>query len=87
VPFERLLRKAISQCHNLIFYAKIGDHGVRWGDTGRILARWRRPVASRVALDLPYWVMRSALYHLIRIVIEMASESAAFFLLLIICRA
>jgi len=42
------------QRHNSIFYAQIDDHGVRWGDTGRILAQWRRPVASRVALDLPY---------------------------------
>jgi hypothetical protein len=39
----------------------------------------RRPVASRVALDLPDWAMRSALYRLIRMAIEMASESAAFF--------
>jgi hypothetical protein len=36
-------------------------------------------VASRVALDLPYWVMRSALYHLICIAIKMASEVSAFF--------
>jgi hypothetical protein len=43
-------------------------------DMGQILARWRHPVASRVALDLPYWEMRSALYHrLIRMAIEMAS--------------
>jgi hypothetical protein len=42
-------------------------------DMGQILARWRRPVASRVALDLPYWAMRSALYRLIRMAIEMAS--------------
>jgi hypothetical protein len=48
------------------------------GDTGRILTRWRHPVASRVALDLPYWEMRSALYLLIRMAIEMASKSAAF---------
>jgi hypothetical protein len=63
----------------MIFYAEIDDHGVCWGDTGRILTRWRHPVASRVALDLPYWAMRSAPYRLIRMVIEMASESAAFF--------
>jgi hypothetical protein len=31
--------------------------------------------------------MRSAPYRLIRMAIEMASEAAAFFLLLIICRA
>jgi hypothetical protein len=62
----------------LIFYAKIDDHGIRWGNTGRILARWRSPVASRVALDLPC---------LIRMAIKMASKSAAFFLLMIICCA
>jgi hypothetical protein len=36
-------------------------------------------VASRVALDLLYWAMRSALYRLIRMAIEMASEVGAFF--------
>jgi hypothetical protein len=71
-----------------MIYAKIDDHhGIRWGDTGRIIAQWWRPVAYRVALDLPHWTMRSATYHLIRMAIEMASEAAAFFLLLIICRA
>ena len=35
-------------------------------------------MSSRVALDLPYWEMRSAPYHLIRMAIEMARESAAF---------
>ena len=70
---------AISQRHNSIVYAKIDDHCVRWGDTGRIIAPWQSPVASRVALDLPYWAMRSAPYRLIRMAIEMASKSAAFF--------
>jgi hypothetical protein len=32
-----------------------------------------------MALDLPYWAMRSAPYRLIRMTIEMASEPAAFF--------
>jgi hypothetical protein len=36
-------------------------------------------VASRVALDLPYWAMRSAPYHLIRIAIKMAHKAGAFF--------
>jgi hypothetical protein len=80
-------KKRFPQRHNSIFYAETDDHGVRWDNTGRILARWRRSVASRVALNLPYWAMRSATYHLIRMAIEMASKSAAFFLLLIICRA
>jgi len=67
------------QRHNSIFYAEIDDHGARWGDTGRILARWRRSVASRVALDLPYWAMRSALYPLTRMAFEMAREAGASF--------
>ena len=79
MPFECWLRKAISQCHNSIFYAKIDDHGVRWGDTGRILARLRRSVASRVALDLPYWAMRSASYRLTRMAFEMARKAGACF--------
>ncbi len=32
-----------------------------------------------VALDLLYWVMRSALYRLSRMAIEMAREAGAFF--------
>ena len=77
--------KQFSQRRNSIFYTKIDDHGVRWGDAGRIIARWQRPVASRVALDLPQWAMRLALYRLIHMAIEMASESAAFFLMIICC--
>ena len=79
MPFERLLRKVISQRHNSIFYAKIDDHGIRWGDTGRILAGWRRSVASKVALDLPYWAMRSESYRLTRMAFEMAREAGACF--------
>jgi len=39
----------------------------------------RRPVASRVALDLLYWAMRLAPYRLIRMAIEMAREAGPFF--------
>jgi len=63
----------------LIFYAEIEDHGVRWGDMGRILARSRHSVASTVALDLPYWAMCSALYRLTRLTLEMAREAGACF--------
>jgi hypothetical protein len=63
----------------LIFYVEINDHGVRWGDTGQVLALWWHPVASRVSLDLLYWAMRLAPYLLIRMAIEMASKSVAFF--------
>ncbi len=71
-------KTAVSQCHNSIFYAEIDDHGIHRGDTGQILAQWQNMVASRVALDLPYWAMRSKLYRLIRMVIEMTSEGGAF---------
>jgi predicted GNAT superfamily acetyltransferase len=57
------LRKVISTTSQIDFYAKIDDHGIRRGDKGRILAQWQNPVASRVALDLPYWAMRSASYR------------------------
>ena len=69
----------ISTAPQLDFCAEIDDHGVRRGNTGRILARSRRPVASRVALDLPYWAMRSAPYRLTPMVIKMASEVGPFF--------
>jgi hypothetical protein len=74
----------ISQRNNSILYAKINDHGVRRGNTGQIITQWRRPVASRVALDLPNWAMRSALYRLIRMVIKMVHEAAACVFLLLI---
>ncbi len=35
-------------------------------------------MASRVALDLPYWAMCSAPYRLSRMAIEMAHEAGAF---------
>ena len=71
-------KTAVSQRHNSIFYAEIDDHDVRRGDTGQILAQWRHMVASRVALDLPYWAMRSASYRLIRMAIKTTSEGGAF---------
>ena len=63
---------AISQHHNSMFYAKIDGHGIR-------LAQWRRPVESKVTLDLPYWAMSSAPYRLIRMAIGMAREAGACF--------
>ncbi len=31
--------------------------GGRRGNTKQVVAQWRRPVASKVALDMPHWVM------------------------------
>ena len=73
----------------LDFYAEIDDHGVRRDDTVRKLAWLQRPVpvASRVALDLQYWAMHSASYHLIRIAIEMAREVGPFLSVVDFCLA
>jgi hypothetical protein len=71
--------KRFPQRHNSISYAEIKDHGVHWGDMGRILARSSHAVASRVALDLPYWEMCSALYRLTHMTFEMAREAGACF--------
>ena len=72
-------KTAVSQLPQLNFYAKIDDHGIHRSDTGQILAQWRHLVASRVALDLPHWVMRSALYRLIHMAVEMTSEGGVLF--------
>ena len=71
-------KTAVSQRHNSIFWAKIDDHDRR-GNTGQILAQWWRLMASRVALDLTYWAMRSALYRLTHMAIEMACKAGSFF--------
>ena len=63
--------------------SEIDDHGVGRGDTGRLLAQLRRPVASWVALDLPYWAMCSAPYCLIRMAIEMSYEAGPFYSVII----
>ncbi len=75
-------KKAVSQRHNSTFWAKIDHHGVLWGNTGKILAQWWRIMASRVALDLPYWVMSSALFCLICMAIEMVRKAGPFFSLI-----
>jgi hypothetical protein len=43
------------------------------------LAQWRHPVAPSEALDVLNWVMRPTSYRRIRIAIEIARDSPAFF--------
>ncbi len=52
--------------------------GDRWGDTEWVIAWWRCPVASGVALDMPHWEMPSVLLQRIAMAIEMAGERGAF---------
>jgi hypothetical protein len=58
---------------------KFVDHGSRRGDTAHALNQWRHPVASSEALDVLHWVICPASYRRIRMAIEIASDSSAFF--------
>ena len=52
--------------------------GGRWGDTERIVARCRHPVASGVALVMPHWAMPSELLRRTAVAIETAGGRGAF---------
>jgi hypothetical protein len=43
-----------------------------WGNTERVVAQCRRPVASGVALDMPHWAMPSVLFWRIAMAIKTA---------------
>ncbi len=57
---------------------KIDDHGVCRGNTGPILAQWRRPVASTVAPDPPYPTMCSELHCCSVMATKMACKGGTF---------
>jgi hypothetical protein len=48
--------------------------GGRWGNMERVVARWRRPVASRVALDMLHWAMHILLHRQTAMAIKMAND-------------
>ena len=52
--------------------------GGRRGNTERLVARWRRPVASGEALVMLHWEMRSALHWHTAMSIEMACNGGVF---------
>ncbi len=52
--------------------------GGRWGDTERVVTQWRRPVASKVALDMPHRAMPSVLLWRIRKAFETGCDGGAF---------
>jgi hypothetical protein len=47
--------------------------GGRWGDTEGVVTKWRRPVASGVALDMLHWAMCFASHQRTAMAIEMAN--------------
>jgi hypothetical protein len=52
--------------------------GGRRGNTEQVVTRCRRPVASRVALDMPHWEMPSVLLRRTAVAIETAGGQEAF---------
>jgi hypothetical protein len=56
------------------------DYDGRRGNTAQALAQWQHPAASCEALDVLHWAMRPASHCRIRMVIEVASNLPAFFI-------
>jgi hypothetical protein len=52
--------------------------GSRWGDTEQVVARWRLPGASSVALDLLHWVMPRSSLQRVCMAIKMACDGGTF---------
>jgi len=52
--------------------------GGRRGDTERVVARWRRPVASGKALVMLHRAMRSVSHRRTAMTIEMARDGGTF---------
>jgi hypothetical protein len=49
-----------------------------WGNTEQVVTRWRRPVASEVALDMPHRAMPSVSLQRIHKAFEMGHNGGAF---------
>jgi hypothetical protein len=52
--------------------------GGRWGDMEQVVAQWRHPVTSRVALDMLHLTMPSVLLRHTAVAIKMANNQGAF---------
>jgi hypothetical protein len=52
--------------------------GGRQGNTEQVVARWRRPEASGVALDMLHWAIQTAFHSHVRMAIKMAQDGGAF---------
>jgi hypothetical protein len=52
--------------------------GGRWGNTERVVAQWRLPGASSVALDFLHQAMPRSLLQCVRMAIEMACNRGTF---------
>jgi hypothetical protein len=56
--------------------------GGRWGNTEQVVTRCRRPVTSRVALDMPHWAMPSVLPGRTAMAIKTANNEGHSFVII-----
>ena len=54
------------------------DPGVRWGKMEQLVARWWRPVASRVAMDILHWAMPHVSLQRLCMAIKIACYGGTF---------
>jgi len=66
----------------LCCFKEFVDHGGFQGNTTQALTKWHHPGTSSKALDVLHRVMRPAWYCRIRMAIEIASNSPAFFFII-----
>jgi hypothetical protein len=52
--------------------------GSLWGNTEQVVAQWRRPVASGVALDMLHWAMHFILHRQTAMANKMAHNGGTF---------
>jgi hypothetical protein len=65
-----------------LFSTNIINHGSRQANMAQALIRWRHPVASSEAQAVLHWAMHPGLFRRIRMVIEIASNLPAFFVVI-----
>jgi hypothetical protein len=66
-------------CYCFFVSFEIVSHGSCRGNTAWALTQWWHLVALHEATDALHWAMHPALYHCIRMIIEIASNLPAFF--------
>ena len=76
---------------NLVFvtvlcvFNKFVDHGSRRGDTAQALDQWRHPVVLSEVRDVLHRGMHPAMYRRTCMATKIASNSPAFFIVVLIC--
>jgi hypothetical protein len=65
----------------LCVFNQFVNHDGCWGNTAQALTQWQHPVASSEAVDVLHWAMLPALHRHINLVIKVASNLSAFFVI------